>query len=55
MTADRVGKCGTWTLGREIGRGAAGVVYLANDAEGRFAAVKVCLREEMDEGRFCWP
>ena len=52
MTVDRVGECGTWTLGREIGRGAAGIVYLATDAEGRFAAVKVCLREELRDGRY---
>ena len=52
MTVNRGGKCGTWTLGREIGRGAAGIVYLATDAEGRFAAVKVCLREELRDGRY---
>ena len=45
-------KCGTWTLGREIGRGAAGVVYLATDAGGKFAAVKVCLREELGDVRY---
>ena len=37
---------------REIGRGAAGVVYLATAAGGRFAAVKVCLREELGDGRY---
>ena len=52
MTVDRVGKCGTWTLGREIGRGAAGAVYLATDAKGKFAAVKVCLREELGDVRY---
>ena len=52
MTINRVGKCGTWTLGREIGRGAAGVVYLATDFEGKFAAVKVCLREELGDVRY---
>ena len=52
MVANQVRKCGTWTLGREIGRGAAGVVYLATDAEGKFAAVKVCLREELMDGRY---
>ena len=41
-----------WTLGREIGRGAAGVVYLATDAEGRFAAVKLCLRAELGDVRY---
>ena len=39
-------------LGREIGRGAAGVVYLATNAEGRFAAVKVCSREELGDVRY---
>ena len=52
MTVNRVGKCGAWTLGREIGRGAAGVVYLATDAAGRFAAVKVCLRAELGDVRY---
>ena len=52
MTVNRVGKCGAWTLGREIGRGAAGVVYLATDADDKFAAVKVCLREELGNGRY---
>ena len=52
MAVNRVGKCGTWTLGREIGRGAAGVVYLATAAVGRFAAVKVCLREELGDVRY---
>ena len=41
-----------WTLDREIGRGAAGVVYLATDARGRHAAVKVCLREELGDERY---
>ena len=48
----RVKKYGRWTLGREIGRGAAGVVYLATDAEGKFAAVKVCLRAELGDVRY---
>ena len=52
MTVNRVGKCGAWTLGREIGRGAAGVVYLATAPVGRFAAVKVCLREELGNVRY---
>ena len=52
MTVNRVGKCGAWTLGREIGRGAAGVVYLATAAVGKFAAVKVCLREELGDVRY---
>ena len=52
MAVQRVEKCGTWTLRREIGRGAAGVVYLATNAEGRFAAVKVCFREELGDVRY---
>ena len=52
MPVNQVRKCGTWTLGREIGRGAAGVVYLATDAEGKFAAVKVCRREDLMDGRY---
>ena len=52
MTVNRVGKCGAWTLGREIGRGAAGVVYLAANAEGKFAAVKVCLCAELGDVRY---
>lgn len=52
MTVNRVGKCGAWTLGREIGRGAAGVVYLATAAVGKFAAVKVCLRAELENVRY---
>ena len=52
MTVNRVEKCGAWTLGREIGHGAAGGVYLATAAGGRFAAVKVCLREELGDGRY---
>ena len=52
MTVSQVEKCGVWTLRREIGRGAAGVVYLATAAGGRFAAVKVCLREELGDVRY---
>ena len=52
MTVNRVEKCGKWTLGREIGHGAAGIVYLATDAKGKFAAVKVCFREELGNGRY---
>lgn len=33
---------GIWKLGREIGKGAYGVVYLARNAEGGWAAVKIC-------------
>ena len=52
MAVNRMRKCGTWTLGREIGRGAAGAVYLAADTGGRFAAVKICLREELGDVRY---
>lgn len=38
--------CGTWKLGREIGKGAYGTVYLARNAEGGWAAVKVCRKPE---------
>ncbi len=40
--------CGKWTLGREIGRGAYGVVYLATASDGSRAAVKVCRRDALD-------
>ena len=52
MTVSQVEKCGVWTLRREIGRGAAGIVYLATAAVGRFAAVKVCFREELGDVRY---
>ena len=42
---------GKWTLGREIGRGAYGVVYLATGSNGEKAAVKVCTRDAADPGR----
>ena len=44
--------CGDWRLDREIGRGAYGVVYLAEDADGAWAAVKVCRRDEIGEERY---
>ena len=44
--------CGEWRLDREIGRGAYGVVYLAEDADGAWAAVKVCRRDEIGEERY---
>ncbi len=41
--------CGTWRLEREIGRGAYGIVYLAVNAEGARAAVKVCRRADITD------
>ena len=40
---------GIWTLRREIGRGAYGVVYLAEGADGEQVAVKVCRRADIGE------
>ena len=45
-------KCGAWTLGREIGRGAYGVVYLATGPQGEPAAVKLCRRDTSDPERY---
>ena len=44
----RGGRCGAWTLVREIGRGAYGVVYFARGLLGKTAAVKVCARDAVD-------
>lgn len=44
--------CGDWRLVREIGHGAYGVVYLAEGADGAWAAVKVCRRDEIGEERY---
>ena len=44
--------CGDWRLDREIGRGAYGVVYLAEGADGAWVAVKVCRRDEIGEERY---
>ena len=41
--------CGVWRLGREIGRGAYGIVYLAVNAKGEGAAVKVCGRADISD------
>lgn len=49
---DMTRKCGAWTLGREIGRGAYGVVYFATNGRGETAAVKVCLRSAPDDERY---
>ena len=45
-------QCGPWRLVREIGHGAYGVVYLAEGADGAWAAVKVCRRDEIGEERY---
>ena len=45
-------QCGQWRLVREIGHGAYGVVYLAEGADGAWAAVKVCRRDEIGEERY---
>ena len=44
--------CGDWQLVREIGRGAYGVVYLAEGADGAWAAVKVCRRDDVGVERY---
>ena len=44
--------CGKWRLGREIGRGAYGAVYIATDPDGDTVAVKVCRRDRMDLDRY---
>lgn len=45
-------RCGKWTLGREIGHGAYGVVYLATGPRGELAAVKVCRRDALADDRY---
>ena len=50
--SDERKKCGEWMLGREIGRGAFGVVYLGKRADGATAAVKVCIRDELSADRY---
>ena len=45
-------QCGTWRLGREIGSGAYGVVYLAVGPDGERAAVKVCRRDAVGGERY---
>ena len=44
--------CGDWRLGREIGRGAYGVVYVAVNGKGERAAMKVCRRDDIGEDRY---
>ncbi len=44
--------CGDWRLDREIGRGAYGVVYLAEGADGAWAAVKVCRRADIGDEHY---
>ena len=41
-----------WTLGREIGHGAYGTVFLAVGTDGERAAVKVCRREDVGDERY---
>ena len=51
-TGKELPQCGQWTLLREIGRGAYGVVYLARRCDGTKAAVKVCRREDVPPERY---
>lgn len=51
-TAECCEKCGEWRLLREIGRGAYGVVYLAEASGGRLAALKLCRRAGTEEERY---
>ena len=44
--------CGDWRLLREIGRGAYGVVYLAEASDGRLAALKLCRRAGTEDERY---
>ncbi len=50
--ADARENCGEWRLLREIGRGAYGVVYLAEASDGELAAVKVCRRDAVGDERY---
>ena len=49
MNTSEQNACGEWRLEREIGRGAYGIVYLAVNAKGERAAVKVCGRADVSE------
>ena len=44
--------CGQWRLLHEIGRGAYGIVHLAERSDGERAAVKVCRRDAIGVERF---
>jgi len=44
--------CGSWRLDREIGRGAYGIVYLAEGTDGDWVAAKVCRREDIGDERY---
>ncbi len=50
--AREIEMCGKWRLLREIGRGAYGVVYLAEASDGRRAALKLCRRTGTEEERY---
>lgn len=52
MKAEETMKCGEWQLGREIGRGSYGTVYIATRGLGERAAVKVCRRDEIGDGSY---
>ena len=49
MDTSEQNMCGEWRLEREIGRGAYGIVYLAVNAKGECAAVKVCGRADISD------
>ena len=51
-TAEGCENCGEWRLLNEIGRGAYGVVYLAEASDGRLAALKLCRRAGTEEERY---
>ena len=50
--AREIEMCGEWRLLREIGRGAYGVVYLAEEPDGRRAALKLCRRTGTEDERY---
>ena len=52
MRETEVPSCGRWRTCSEIGRGAYGVVYLAEGADGDRVAVKVCRRSDVGDERY---
>lgn len=52
METEETMQCGEWQLGREIGRGSFGTVYIATRGPGERAAVKVCRRDEIGDGSY---